>query len=1148
MPAGLPTSCVLIKKTEKAMPHAVTKTVRIFLSSPSDVGSEREKAAEIFQRLQTEFSGRIVIDPYFWELEPMRAHTDFQAQIEPPSRFDLFVCILWARLGSRLHPKLHRKPGGGEYASGTECELLDALDGFQRSGAPEVFIYKREGAFFIPIKPREDRQRVLDQYDSLEEFFVRLTRQDGHFVVGTNSYKGLEQFERKFEGDMRKVLERLVPKGVAASRTIPKSWTKGSPFRGLRHFDFEHAPIFFGRTRAIDEVLTALKQQAADEHAFVLVFGGSGVGKSSLVRAGVLPWLTKPGVIDGVGLWRRSTMRPSEMIEGDLFDTLATALLRAEALPEIGSDGTGVARLAAMLRQKPEGVGLLIKGALSQAAREAQLKESLEKQPRALFALLVDQLEELFTVERIARQREGFLAAIDALARSDYVWVIATLRSDFYSRCEESSLLMKLKQGAGQYHLQPPDEVQLGQMIRLPAAASGLLFEEDYKTGERLDDLLRDAAIRSAGALPLLEFALEELYQQRNNETGLLELETYRRLNGVEGALGKRAEESFLDTSPTAQRSFDVVFRQLVTIGAGQGEPTVRRRATKSHLETTPGCRELIARLVTDRLLVADRTENGTDVISIAHEAMLASWSRLAEWVVQHRESLKSRAQVAEAANRWIENNRSSDYLYAGGLPLEKAMRVMEAKFLNNEEREFVRGSSAKIEKQAFHASLASGDQVSENSRRLRATFPDVHMEVLTEALEKGGAPARSNVARLVGDEAVPELFGELVRLVMSDPADEVRRAAASSLVQLNQAQLFSEVTEKTSPGALSSEVIEALSRLRVAVDASDTASTFEHAFEKLSPRLRLRIRLQAWLLRLKRGLPALVLVLSPAIVLSVLSAAAFKWLPGVFNFALCQPVSSAAMGLFHGIVAAVIWGGGITLGLIIHRVVFGREHVKRSYLRPFPAIVSGGIMGFIASGLLLLVISTVYDQDALFKMGWIVNKNARTWLGLWHVLLWETHSAWPYLIMGTFLGIGMALMTNGLRASKRWPQFLAERTSLSGVRQTWNLIRALARLALRFAWPIPLALFIAGALAFSVLRSAPASRPWPHPWTQALSSGFARDPGELREWKASPWGQASGIIGDSATQAIGGFFAIVGMGLGIIILRYGVRVEPRKN
>src|SRR6202043_2066506 len=136
------------------------------------------------------------------------------------------------------------------------------------------------------------------------------------------------------------------------------------------------------------------------------------------------------------------------------------------------------------------------------------------------------------------------------------------------------------------------DEVQLGQMIRLPAAAAGLLFEEDYKTGERLDDLLRDSAVKSPAALPLLEFALEELYEQRDDGQGLLKLESYHALGGVEGALGKRAEESFQQAGESAQESFDLIFRQLVTIGSGEGEPAVRRRARKSEVETTSGSQD----------------------------------------------------------------------------------------------------------------------------------------------------------------------------------------------------------------------------------------------------------------------------------------------------------------------------------------------------------------------------------------------------------------------------------------------------------------------------------------------------------------------------------------------------------------------------
>jgi WD40 repeat protein len=676
------------------------KTVRIFVSSPGDVGAEREKAREIFARLQTRFSGLLEIAPYWWEHEPMFVHADPQSQIEPPSKFDLFVCFLWSRLGSRLHPGIHRKPDGGAYESGTEYEVIDALEAWHRSGAPKGLIFCRKGAPPNPLsKPENERNKIIDQYKKLEQFLVWLKKQDDFFIRGTNGYTDLEDFETKFAILMEKTLEDFLSDAEIRSRRTPKSWKKGSPFRGLRYFDFEHAAIFFGRTRATEEVLNALRQQAADQRAFVLVFGGSGVGKSSLVRAGVLPLLVNPGVIEGVGLWRRAILRPSEVNEGDLFDALAAALMRPEALPEIGSDGTSVEKLASMLRNKPDGVGMLIKGALSQAAQKLQLEKRLKEQPRARLALVIDQLEELFTVERLADQREGFLRAIDALARSEYVWVLATLRSDFYSRCEESPILMELKKGAGQYHLEPPNEIQLGQMIRMPATAAGLEFEKNDKTGEQLEDFLRDAAVKNPAALPLLEFALEELYRQRDKETGLLKLDVYHDLGGVEGALAKRAEESFQSASEPAKQSFDFVFRQLVTVSTGEGEPAVRRRARKADVESIAGGHDLVERLTSDRLLVADRTEDGEIVIGLAHEAMLASWGRLADWVAHNRESLKIRAQVAIDTARWIENNRAEDYLYVAGLPIEKAKKMLTEHLLEKSEREFVEVSTARVGK-----------------------------------------------------------------------------------------------------------------------------------------------------------------------------------------------------------------------------------------------------------------------------------------------------------------------------------------------------------------------------------------------------------------------------------------------------------------
>ena len=149
----------------------------------------------------------------------------------------------------------------------------------------------------------------------------------------------MQEFERLFRGHFRDFLStqvssehqrRLIRRESQATR-----WRE-NPFRGLQIFDFEHAPIFHGRTRALGAVLKALEVQIRAQRPFMLIVGASGSGKSSLVRAGVLPLLTQPETVEGIGLWRRATTRPGASGSGaDCFDAFAAALLESSALPAL---------------------------------------------------------------------------------------------------------------------------------------------------------------------------------------------------------------------------------------------------------------------------------------------------------------------------------------------------------------------------------------------------------------------------------------------------------------------------------------------------------------------------------------------------------------------------------------------------------------------------------------------------------------------------------------------------------------------------------------------------------------------------------------------------------------------------------------------
>lgn len=503
--------------------------MRIFISSPGDVELERQIARRVIKRLQTEFADEPPIEPYFWEYEPMRLTKDYTSQIPRTSTFDIVVCILWSRLGTPLGA-LHQRPDGTTYRSGTEFEFEDAVQGHEKNGMPDILVYRNTTDPPIKPRPKAERERQLAQLDALDAFLAAWT-QDGVIIKGAlTKYANVAQFEELLGEHLHKLIEARCPKRVPR-QSRPITWTAGSPFRGLEPFEFEHAPVFRGRTSAIQDVIGVLRRQyvthqawAAEEGSnepppvFVLVSAMSGIGKSSLIQAGVLPLLTTPGVIEGTSLWRRALIKPSGNT-GGLFEALAEALTASDALPELLSDGTTPSSLAQALRGNPSAADLLVKGGLSQAAaklrfeEEAQLRQleaefaargrsvdaercRVERktlnQRSAALVMFVDQLEEIFTAREVTAEleRKAFLAALDAVARSGRVAVIATLRSDFSARAAAAPVLAALTNEGALYQLQPPSMTELAQIIREPAREAGLAFEEDAETGARLDDVL----------------------------------------------------------------------------------------------------------------------------------------------------------------------------------------------------------------------------------------------------------------------------------------------------------------------------------------------------------------------------------------------------------------------------------------------------------------------------------------------------------------------------------------------------------------------------------------------------------------------------------------------------------------------------------
>ena len=737
----------------------LTKTIRVFVSSTGDVQKERVLADRVIRSLAAEFGVSVsalpnferlaedngepenhaawLLCPCFLEYQRFQSDAGYRRQMPNTAEFDLVVSILWSRLGALPDPGL-TMPDGGSANSGTEYEVAWALDHAKKNrGLPLLHVYRNCSRPTPPLEPKEEREVFIRQWDSLQEFFTRWKmNSEGGFAGACNEYRDLQEFEELLREHCRDFLAGQVEResGQKVSGRKVRRW-KSCPFRGLNFFDFEHAPVFHGRTKAIGEVLEALEAQVRAQRPLVLVVGASGSGKSSLVRAGVLPLLTQPETVEGIGLWRRSVTRPGAGGSGgDCFDALAAALLEPSALPALqdSESQNAIRDLATELREHSDAFALRVRDALDHAAREwkiqqshslkereRQLRESgrldeadLARQhreglelPKARLALVIDQLEELFTAGFSLEVRQKYISALAGLVRSGRVFVLATLRSDFYPRYQEFPELIELAKPSGKFDLRPPTAYELGNMIRLPAQAAGLRFEQKRETGQRLDQALRDASAVTPESLPLLEHVLSLLYEQQHMRgDNLLRWSDYEEVGELRGALAKHAEAVFATLQLHEQRAFPVVMRYLVTLGQGEEEVpngrTVPYRdfvSSESDNDQKAGAKGFVDLFIEKRLLVADTDPQGEVTVRVAHEALLREWQRVKEWLTENREFLRMRDRVDSSLKLWLSRGKQKDDLLGPGLPLAEGEKLVKdfGSSLSRDQTDYIHGSVA---------------------------------------------------------------------------------------------------------------------------------------------------------------------------------------------------------------------------------------------------------------------------------------------------------------------------------------------------------------------------------------------------------------------------------------------------------------------
>ena len=444
-------------------------------------------------------------------------------------------------------------------------------------------------------------------------------------IAGGDIYKG-------FTAEQVSILLKQI-----TSTFKPKPFDGRCPYKGLDFFEEEDAELFFGREKLVIDLISRVKESRT-----VFITGPSGSGKSSLGRAGLIHAL-KVGAIPSLNSerWLYGTMKPGRDPIGELARIASSFAETLNAGEDIRTKGLSDATVLAQWC-------------------EISLKDSRNK--RAV--IFIDQFEEVFTQVYKEAERVAFLNLLThaATIENGRVIILFAMRSDFVSNCATyPGLNTLLNQQFVQIGAMQPDE--LVSAIAQPALRVGLRIDPDL-IAQIINEMEGEP-----GALPLMQFALKDLFDAQEAKSGVfaLELKDYLQRGGIHKSLELYADDSFAKLEKNEQELARAIFSGLIEIGRGRQD--TRRTALFDELvpanTKAEDVKAIVEKLADARLITTDE-QAGRDTVTISHEKLIDAWPWLKKLVDENRDLIALQNEIASDAKEWEDHNRDPSYLYTG--------------------------------------------------------------------------------------------------------------------------------------------------------------------------------------------------------------------------------------------------------------------------------------------------------------------------------------------------------------------------------------------------------------------------------------------------------------------------------------------------
>jgi len=876
------------------------------------------------------------------------------------------------------------------------------------------------------------------------------------------------------------------------------------PYVGPIPFDALRQDRFFGRDEDNRELLKCLQKVR-----LLLLHAPSGAGKSSLLNAKLAPELRLKDVQvfpnEGASGPLRVSHTGLESLLNDNNINIFTYCLMLGIAPNMQLDRS--AKLGPYLRHS--------------VFRPHSAKGRV---------IILDQFEEIFThyPDRFL-DRDSFIQDLaTALDDDPSLRIVLSFRDEYLADVERLVEPVGDRVTVGKFDLPPMGPEGVRNAIERPVEEY-LRFKPDAL--EVMINSLRQIRVRGPNGyehrqgkfieMAHLQVVCLRLWKSLNENDKVVTIDNLKEAAGREKEFGDfvvdALNEFYFDTVETVYKETGVP-RDVIFFGCSRFVSTQGARLAlhSQHGRTGRLSNKVVDRLV-DHYLLRRESRGAENWYELSHDL-------LSEPVSSYRNrnpDVNAMLIATEMLDRALEKaalkkgHSLEDYFEEQNDLLHECGLLASHEGLFPEEQELL-----------FRASIASGIDMLNWCGRIGNDFPELREKILCEALKSDLPKIRENAVWVICSQPVENLLDSAVDLAIADEDGLVRKTASLGLSRVDRPELYSTIAKFLDAGEVETRegTVETLSMIRMRSAGSRAATKFPDFFETLGSSQKRTIRRRTWSLRARDAQPLLIAVFILAAGFAGLTAGVFKTIPGYFNWGFCQHVAHPIIGLFQGAVAGMVWSGLISLGVTLYYNVFGNSKRKISPLRPFGALVFGALGGLVGGFVLTAVVTAVFNTDSLWKMGWIT-QGALSSNVFWQVFF-KTRLGWVYLITGTGLGIGMALMTNGIRSSAGWKELLDAKTShIKSFTDLWKMLLRILALSWPRFWLLCAALLVAALLAFFVPDT----------------SMFTTDP----RTKANPVALIKGLIGDFGTEAIGAFFGIAGMLLGEIIIRHGVSINP---